>query len=136
MNARSVGLRRAAVAALLAIVLGLLGAAPAGARSNEVRMHFSLDPEFKVTARSTAIHVKVEQRGCGPTYERPRVRRTASRVTITLIGRPPSPPPGPGVACPQYIAEIPVTVKIGGPLAHRAVFDGAWSPPREVAPAP
>ncbi|MFT3863744.1 MAG: hypothetical protein QM729_05680 [Solirubrobacterales bacterium] len=98
-----------------------------------MKIAFSLDPAFRISPRSTTIHVKVTQSGCGPVYERALVRRSRRRLTITLLSAPWS-PPGKGTVCPDYIAIRPIAVPIGRPLGDRAIYDGATSPPHRVYP--
>ena len=97
---------------------------------------FSIDPAFRISPRSVTIHLRVVQRGCGPVYERPLLRRSPRRLTITLLARPWGPPTGRVIACPDFVAIRPISVEIGRPLGERAIYDGAFSPPREAAPAP
>jgi hypothetical protein len=118
----------------LCLFAGLTSArAAAGQARHHVKIAFTLDPAFKVSPQSTTIHVKVMQSGCGPVYERALIHRSPRRLTITLLSAPWS-PPGKGTVCPDYIAIRPIALPIGRPLGERAIYDGTYSPPREIYP--
>jgi hypothetical protein len=91
---------------------------------------FSIAAEPALEEGSTKLHLLVEQRGCGPIYERPRLAWSPGRLTVTMLARPWPRPAGEPVACPQYIAIRPLTIPLGRPLGTRTLFDGFYRPPR------
>jgi hypothetical protein len=105
----------------------------AASRSRLIPLPFELAAKPRLTEGSRSVPLTVVQRGCGPIYDHPRLSWSPRRLTITLLGRPWSTPDGRVVACPDYIAIRPVTVRLGRPLGARAIYDGAYSPPRFVA---
>jgi hypothetical protein len=109
-----------------------MGAVPSASRL--IPLPFELDAKPRLTEDSTAVHLTVVQRGCGPIYDHARLARSPRRLTITLLGRPWSTPTSRAVACPDYVAIRPVAVGLGRSLGRRSLYDGAYSPPRLVEP--
>jgi hypothetical protein len=107
-----------------------VGAVPFARRL--IPLPFELAAKPRLTEGSTAVHLTVVQRGCGPIYDHPRLAWSPRRLTITLLARPWSTPMRRAVACPDYVAIRPVTVGLGRPLGRRSLYDGAYSPPRLV----
>ena len=80
------------------------------------------------------VRISVEFGACGGEPGRPRIRRTASSVIVT-VPRGATEPPAPGVRCPAIGYEARFKVALGGRLGHRALRDGSTTPPRLVVRA-
>jgi hypothetical protein len=138
-------MRRLSVLVLLA-ALAIAPVAPAVAVRETSRtriipgyvvLPLRLAPRFTPTRASRALRVTVTQSGCGPRYDHPVLAWSARRLTVTLLARPDGPvSERTHVACPDYIALIPITVPLGRKLGARAIYDGGLVPPRLVERAP
>jgi hypothetical protein len=129
---------------LLIVALTIALATPAGARESRrtrvipgyVALPVRLAPGFRPTATSRALRVIVTQAGCGPRYDHAELVWSAHRLTITLLARPVGPvSQRTQVACPDYIAIVPVKIPLGRVLGARAIYDGGFAPPRLVVGA-
>jgi hypothetical protein len=129
---------------LLIVALTIALATPAAARENGrtrvipgyVALTVRLAPPFRPTPTSGSLRVVVTQAGCGPRYDHAELVWSAHRLTITLLARPVDPvSQRTRVACPDYIAIVPVTIPLGRALGARTIYDGGFAPPRLVARA-
>lgn len=122
-----------AVLATLTAASATVGANGAVAAPRDVTLPVRLAPGFAPTRLSSSLKLTITVEGCGPRYERTRLRWSARRLTITLLARPYM---DTHVACPAFIALVPIDVPLHRALGDRAIYDGSADPPRLVTPAP
>lgn len=150
---RSLALRRSAAAQALAfaprrrayllLVILVCAAVPTGAEQAAAVGQARYQPQpgtmgwrlltkrRSISSATRRVRIKVEFGACSGEPGRPRVRRTASSVVVT-VPREATEVLAPGVACPTIGYEARFTVALGGRLGQRALRDGSSIPPRLV----